>query len=137
KDGFIDKPQARTVRQDPSILAHRAEHAALYLSHLMRALLWLAAFLPRAPLEIKEKENWLRPAWSNVTASLYVADVKYPRPNRKKTSTTEQALLTNQKLEPRVRRPPSETTTLATPLIVYCSSIVSFSGWLHFFLEHH
>uniref|UniRef100_A0A5K3EKC3 Secreted protein n=1 Tax=Mesocestoides corti TaxID=53468 RepID=A0A5K3EKC3_MESCO len=56
--------------------------------------------------------------------------VKYPNPNRKKTGTTEQALLTNHKPEPSVRRLPSESATLATPLIVYCISSMSFSGWL-------
>uniref|UniRef100_A0A5K3F877 Uncharacterized protein n=1 Tax=Mesocestoides corti TaxID=53468 RepID=A0A5K3F877_MESCO len=47
-----------------------------------------------------------------------------------KTGTTEQALLTIHKPEPHVRRCPSESTTLARPLIVYCTSFVSFSGWL-------
>uniref|UniRef100_A0A5K3F6K8 DUF1740-domain-containing protein n=1 Tax=Mesocestoides corti TaxID=53468 RepID=A0A5K3F6K8_MESCO len=66
-----------------------------------------------------------------------------PSPNRYKTSTTEQALLTNQKPEPRVRRFPSESTTLATPLIIYCISSMSFSGWLpsfpacHWIAERH
>uniref|UniRef100_A0A5K3EZZ2 Uncharacterized protein n=1 Tax=Mesocestoides corti TaxID=53468 RepID=A0A5K3EZZ2_MESCO len=55
----------------------------------------------------------------------------------KKTGTTEQTLLTNQKPEPRVRRLPSEYPTLATPLIIYCTSFVSFSGWLPIFLSRH
>uniref|UniRef100_A0A5K3FD59 Uncharacterized protein n=1 Tax=Mesocestoides corti TaxID=53468 RepID=A0A5K3FD59_MESCO len=70
-------------------------------------------------------------------------NVEYPSPSRKKTSTTEQALLTNHKPEPHVRRLPSESTGLATPLIKYCSSVMSFSGWLpsfpacHWIAERH
>uniref|UniRef100_A0A5K3EHW2 EGF-like domain-containing protein n=1 Tax=Mesocestoides corti TaxID=53468 RepID=A0A5K3EHW2_MESCO len=60
-----------------------------------------------------------------------------PSPNRKKTGTTQQALLANQKPEPGVRRLPSESTTLATPLIIYCTSVVSFSGWLLISLARH
>uniref|UniRef100_A0A5K3FBA4 Ovule protein n=1 Tax=Mesocestoides corti TaxID=53468 RepID=A0A5K3FBA4_MESCO len=63
--------------------------------------------------------------------------VEYPSPDRKKTGTTEQALLTNQKPEPRVRRLRSESTTLATSLIIYCSSVVSFSCWPLIFLACH
>uniref|UniRef100_A0A5K3FVZ7 Ovule protein n=1 Tax=Mesocestoides corti TaxID=53468 RepID=A0A5K3FVZ7_MESCO len=63
--------------------------------------------------------------------------VEYPSPNRKQTGTTEQAVLTNQKPEPRVRRLPSESTTLATPLIIYCNSVVSFSVRLLIFLVCH
>uniref|UniRef100_A0A5K3FGR8 Uncharacterized protein n=1 Tax=Mesocestoides corti TaxID=53468 RepID=A0A5K3FGR8_MESCO len=66
-----------------------------------------------------------------------IALVKYPRPNRKKTGTTEQALLTNQKPEPHVRCLPSESTTLATAPIIYCTSVVSFSGWLPSFPACH
>uniref|UniRef100_A0A5K3G0V9 Secreted protein n=1 Tax=Mesocestoides corti TaxID=53468 RepID=A0A5K3G0V9_MESCO len=59
---------------------------------------------------------------------------EYQCPNRKKTGTTEKALLTIHKPEPHVRSRPSESTTLATPLIMYCTSVVSFSGWLPIFL---
>uniref|UniRef100_A0A5K3FKT4 Protein S-acyltransferase n=1 Tax=Mesocestoides corti TaxID=53468 RepID=A0A5K3FKT4_MESCO len=51
-----------------------------------------------------------------------------------KTCTREQALLTNQRPQPHVGRRLSESTTLATSLIVYCSSIVSFFAWLHIYL---
>uniref|UniRef100_A0A5K3FC89 Ovule protein n=1 Tax=Mesocestoides corti TaxID=53468 RepID=A0A5K3FC89_MESCO len=58
--------------------------------------------------------------------------VKYPSPNRKKTGTTKQALLTNHGPEP-----PSESSTLATPLYIYCTTFLSFSGWLPVFLACH
>uniref|UniRef100_A0A5K3EUN1 Frizzled domain-containing protein n=1 Tax=Mesocestoides corti TaxID=53468 RepID=A0A5K3EUN1_MESCO len=66
-----------------------------------------------------------------------LTSVEYPSPTRNKTGTTEQALLTNHKPEPHVRRLPSESATLATPLIIYCSSVMSFSGWLLIFLACH
>uniref|UniRef100_A0A5K3FMV4 Amino acid permease n=1 Tax=Mesocestoides corti TaxID=53468 RepID=A0A5K3FMV4_MESCO len=62
---------------------------------------------------------------------------EYPSPDRTKTGTTEQALLTNPRPGPRVRRLPPESATLATPLIIYCTSVVSYSGWLLFFLACH
>uniref|UniRef100_A0A5K3FRJ2 Uncharacterized protein n=1 Tax=Mesocestoides corti TaxID=53468 RepID=A0A5K3FRJ2_MESCO len=72
-----------------------------------------------------------------MSAPLYVATVKYPSPNMNKTGTTEQTLLTNHKPEPQVRLLPSESTTVAMPLIIYCTSFVSFSGWLLIFLTCH
>uniref|UniRef100_A0A5K3FCE3 Uncharacterized protein n=1 Tax=Mesocestoides corti TaxID=53468 RepID=A0A5K3FCE3_MESCO len=54
-----------------------------------------------------------------------------------KTDTAELALLSNQKPKPRVWRLPPEFTTLAAPLLLYCSSVVSFSGWLLTFLACH
>uniref|UniRef100_A0A5K3FH96 Uncharacterized protein n=1 Tax=Mesocestoides corti TaxID=53468 RepID=A0A5K3FH96_MESCO len=53
------------------------------------------------------------------------------------TGTTEQASSTNHKPEPRVRRFPSESTTLTTSLNIYCISSMSFSGWLLIFLACH
>uniref|UniRef100_A0A5K3F230 Uncharacterized protein n=1 Tax=Mesocestoides corti TaxID=53468 RepID=A0A5K3F230_MESCO len=70
---------------------------------------------------------------------MYVVTVEYPNANRKKTGTAEQALLTNQKPELHVRRLPSKST----PTILYCTSVVSFSGWLpsfpacHWIAERH
>uniref|UniRef100_A0A5K3ELB0 Transmembrane protein n=1 Tax=Mesocestoides corti TaxID=53468 RepID=A0A5K3ELB0_MESCO len=109
----------------------------IYVLHLIHVLLWLAANLPRMPLERRETEYWLKLVWSNMSARLYVATVEYPNPSMKETGTTKEALLTNQKPEPRVSHLPSESATLATPLIIYCSSIVSFSGWLLIFLACH
>uniref|UniRef100_A0A5K3FUH6 TMEM132D_N domain-containing protein n=1 Tax=Mesocestoides corti TaxID=53468 RepID=A0A5K3FUH6_MESCO len=54
-----------------------------------------------------------------------------------KTGTTEQALLTNHKPEAHARRLPSESPTLATTIIICCSLVVSFSGWLLIFLACH
>uniref|UniRef100_A0A5K3FVI7 Secreted protein n=1 Tax=Mesocestoides corti TaxID=53468 RepID=A0A5K3FVI7_MESCO len=71
---------------------------------------------------------------SNASAA---TNVEYLSPNRLKNGTTEQALLTNHRPEPHVRRQPSESTTLAMPLIIYCSSVVSFSGWLLMFLARY
>uniref|UniRef100_A0A5K3G042 Neur_chan_memb domain-containing protein n=1 Tax=Mesocestoides corti TaxID=53468 RepID=A0A5K3G042_MESCO len=64
-------------------------------------------------------------------------DVVYLSPSIIKTGTTEQALLTNHRPEPHVRRYPSESTTLATLLNIYCTSVVAFSGWLLLFLACH
>uniref|UniRef100_A0A5K3ESB7 Ovule protein n=1 Tax=Mesocestoides corti TaxID=53468 RepID=A0A5K3ESB7_MESCO len=66
-----------------------------------------------------------------------ITRVEYTSPNSKKTGTKEQALLTNQKPEQRVRRLPSDATTLATPPVIYYTSLVSFSVWLLFFLACH
>uniref|UniRef100_A0A5K3FSJ6 Frizzled domain-containing protein n=1 Tax=Mesocestoides corti TaxID=53468 RepID=A0A5K3FSJ6_MESCO len=58
-----------------------------------------------------------------------------------KTSATERVFLTEHKPEPHVRSLTSQSTTLATPLatplIIYCSSFMSFSGWLLVFLAGH
>uniref|UniRef100_A0A5K3FYN6 Uncharacterized protein n=1 Tax=Mesocestoides corti TaxID=53468 RepID=A0A5K3FYN6_MESCO len=63
--------------------------------------------------------------FSNASAA---TNVGYPSPNRKKTGTTEQALLTTPKPEPPVRSLPSVSSTLATQLLIYCTSVVSSSG---------
>uniref|UniRef100_A0A5K3G556 Uncharacterized protein n=1 Tax=Mesocestoides corti TaxID=53468 RepID=A0A5K3G556_MESCO len=93
------------------------------------------------PFHRIEAEERLSPAVSKMHISVVTA--KYPSPNNKKTVLTERAFLTNQKPEPRVRRLPSESTTMATPLIIYCISSMSFSGWLlsfpacHWITERH
>uniref|UniRef100_A0A5K3FHW8 Secreted protein n=1 Tax=Mesocestoides corti TaxID=53468 RepID=A0A5K3FHW8_MESCO len=51
--------------------------------------------------------------------------------------TIEQAFLTNHKPGPHVRRPPSESPTLATRFTIFCTSFKSFSGWLPIFLACH
>ncbi|VDD76469.1 unnamed protein product [Mesocestoides corti] len=63
--------------------------------------------------------------------------IEYLSPSIKEAGKTDQALLTNHKPEPHVGASPSEFMTLATPLIVVCSSVVSFSGWLLIFLVCH
>uniref|UniRef100_A0A5K3ENE8 Uncharacterized protein n=1 Tax=Mesocestoides corti TaxID=53468 RepID=A0A5K3ENE8_MESCO len=54
-----------------------------------------------------------------------------------KTGSIKRALSTNHKPEPPVRRRLAESTTLATPLIIYCSSFVSSSVWVPIFLARH
>uniref|UniRef100_A0A5K3ELI9 Anoctamin n=1 Tax=Mesocestoides corti TaxID=53468 RepID=A0A5K3ELI9_MESCO len=53
----------------------------------------------------------------------------------KNAATTEQTLLTNHKPEQYIRRRPSESTFLATALIICHFSIVVVSNWLPIFLE--
>uniref|UniRef100_A0A5K3EK59 Ovule protein n=1 Tax=Mesocestoides corti TaxID=53468 RepID=A0A5K3EK59_MESCO len=55
----------------------------------------------------------------------------------KEAGITEKPFISNYKLEPHVWPHPSESTTLATSLIIYCSSFESFSGWLLIFLACH
>uniref|UniRef100_A0A5K3FCI6 IS4 family transposase n=1 Tax=Mesocestoides corti TaxID=53468 RepID=A0A5K3FCI6_MESCO len=75
RTGLTDQSQARTTLHRTGFAAH---HAVL----LIRVFLWLAAYLPRMPLDCKETEDWLRPACSNMSAPLYVTTVEYPSPNR-------------------------------------------------------
>uniref|UniRef100_A0A5K3FXG2 Uncharacterized protein n=1 Tax=Mesocestoides corti TaxID=53468 RepID=A0A5K3FXG2_MESCO len=50
------------------------------------------------------------------------------------TGTTKQALLNNHKPEPQIKRHSSESATLSTPLVLYCTSLVSFPSWLPTYL---
>ncbi|VDD79896.1 unnamed protein product [Mesocestoides corti] len=61
KRGLIDQSEARATSQPPSIRVRHAGHAAHYILLLNRVLLWLAAYLPRMPLEHRETQDWLRP----------------------------------------------------------------------------
>uniref|UniRef100_A0A5K3G0L2 G_PROTEIN_RECEP_F1_2 domain-containing protein n=1 Tax=Mesocestoides corti TaxID=53468 RepID=A0A5K3G0L2_MESCO len=54
-----------------------------------------------------------------------------------KTGATDKALLTNHRPEPHARRRSSKSVTLATLLIIYCSSFVFVSGLLPIFLACH
>uniref|UniRef100_A0A5K3FL37 Secreted protein n=1 Tax=Mesocestoides corti TaxID=53468 RepID=A0A5K3FL37_MESCO len=54
-------PSPLATRQAPSIRVRHTGHAAHYILHISRALLWLAAYLPRMPLEHKETQDCLRP----------------------------------------------------------------------------
>uniref|UniRef100_A0A5K3FJ97 Secreted protein n=1 Tax=Mesocestoides corti TaxID=53468 RepID=A0A5K3FJ97_MESCO len=57
------------------MLHYHAGCTAHFLLLLIRVSLWLAAFLPRMPLECRETGDWLRPAWSNMSAPLYNATI--------------------------------------------------------------
>uniref|UniRef100_A0A5K3EVU5 Integron gene cassette protein n=1 Tax=Mesocestoides corti TaxID=53468 RepID=A0A5K3EVU5_MESCO len=61
RTGLIDQSQTRATSQAPSIRVLHAGHAAHYIPHLSRVLLWLAAYIPRMPLEHRETQDWLRP----------------------------------------------------------------------------
>uniref|UniRef100_A0A5K3EHC0 GPS domain-containing protein n=1 Tax=Mesocestoides corti TaxID=53468 RepID=A0A5K3EHC0_MESCO len=135
RTGFFDQSEARATRQAPSIRVHHAGHDAHHILHLNRVHIWLAGHHPCMPLERRETEDWLRHVVQHVCVLKRV--VEYPSTIMKETSTTEQSSLTNHKPEPHVWRLPSESTTLATPLIICCTSLVSFSGWLLIFLACH
>uniref|UniRef100_A0A5K3G3C4 ORM1-like protein 2 n=1 Tax=Mesocestoides corti TaxID=53468 RepID=A0A5K3G3C4_MESCO len=136
RPGFIDHSQARTKRQVPSILVSTLAEP-LILHHFSNVSVsgWLPIFLACHLNE--NRRDLLRPAWYNMSAPLHVTTIEYPSHNRKKTGTTKQALLTNHRPGTHVRRLPSESTTLASLLIIYCTSVVSFSGWLPIFLACH
>uniref|UniRef100_A0A5K3G195 Transposase n=1 Tax=Mesocestoides corti TaxID=53468 RepID=A0A5K3G195_MESCO len=51
----MDQSQARTTRHAPSIRVCLAGHAARYIPHLICVLPWLAAYLPRMPLERRHR----------------------------------------------------------------------------------
>uniref|UniRef100_A0A5K3FXK1 Ovule protein n=1 Tax=Mesocestoides corti TaxID=53468 RepID=A0A5K3FXK1_MESCO len=53
-----------------------------------------------------------------------------PRTRIKIIGATKRVLLTNHKPESHVRLLPSESSTLAAPLNIYCFSFVSISDWL-------
>uniref|UniRef100_A0A5K3ENF9 Transposase n=1 Tax=Mesocestoides corti TaxID=53468 RepID=A0A5K3ENF9_MESCO len=55
--GFIDQSQARTTSKAPAIRVHHAGHAVHFILHLIRVLLWLAAYIPRMPLKHRETDD--------------------------------------------------------------------------------
>uniref|UniRef100_A0A5K3F1S5 Uncharacterized protein n=1 Tax=Mesocestoides corti TaxID=53468 RepID=A0A5K3F1S5_MESCO len=61
RTGCIDQSEARATRLAPSIRVRHAGHAAHSILLLSRVLLWLAASLPRKPLERRGTQDWLRP----------------------------------------------------------------------------
>uniref|UniRef100_A0A5K3FZ92 Uncharacterized protein n=1 Tax=Mesocestoides corti TaxID=53468 RepID=A0A5K3FZ92_MESCO len=132
RTGFIDESQATTTSQAPSIRVDPAGNAAQYILLLIHVYLWSAAYLTRMPLKHRGTRDWLRPAWQNTSAPSDVATVATLEPQYEENCLTKQALSTNHKPEAQFKRRPSESTMLATPLIKYRSSFVSFSGWLHF-----
>uniref|UniRef100_A0A5K3G0A5 Secreted protein n=1 Tax=Mesocestoides corti TaxID=53468 RepID=A0A5K3G0A5_MESCO len=145
EQALLNQSQTRTTSQGlPFESTTLATPLIIYCSSVV--LLWLAAYLPRMSLERRGTQNYLRPGGLvclRPDPTPHCLPLSNPSPNKKKTSTTEQALLTDQKPEPRVRRLPSEPTTLATPLVIYCISSISFSGWLpsfpvcHWIAERH
>uniref|UniRef100_A0A5K3ESF6 Uncharacterized protein n=1 Tax=Mesocestoides corti TaxID=53468 RepID=A0A5K3ESF6_MESCO len=123
-----------TKRQVPSIRVFRAACAVHYISLLKPVPVSLAAYIPSMPLELKDNglaeasmyQVRLRPYIRRNTSQRF--GVKYPRPSMKKSGTTQQDSLTNQKLATYIRRRPSESTMLATALILSYTPFMSFSG---------
>uniref|UniRef100_A0A5K3FH11 Uncharacterized protein n=1 Tax=Mesocestoides corti TaxID=53468 RepID=A0A5K3FH11_MESCO len=64
-------------------------------------------------------------------------NVECTSPSVKKTYTSDKDLLTNHKPEPHVRRRPSESTTVATPLNIYRLLSASVSRRLDISLACH
>uniref|UniRef100_A0A5K3G2S9 N-acetyltransferase domain-containing protein n=1 Tax=Mesocestoides corti TaxID=53468 RepID=A0A5K3G2S9_MESCO len=109
RTGFIDQSEARATRQAPSIRVHRAGHTAPYKLHLSRVIFWLAAHRPQS-----RRDRGL----AKVSVVQYVC-VLHIAP------------------KPHVRCLSFECTTLATLLIIYCTSFVSISGLLLIFFACH
>uniref|UniRef100_A0A5K3G5V0 Uncharacterized protein n=1 Tax=Mesocestoides corti TaxID=53468 RepID=A0A5K3G5V0_MESCO len=70
---------SQSTRQAPSIRVHHDGHVAHYLLHLIRVIHWLADYLPRMPVEHRETEDWLQPAWTNMSANSDVATMPPPQ----------------------------------------------------------
>uniref|UniRef100_A0A5K3FII4 Secreted protein n=1 Tax=Mesocestoides corti TaxID=53468 RepID=A0A5K3FII4_MESCO len=114
------------VRRLPSESTTLATPPIIYCTSVVSFSGSLLIFL--ACLWNADTQNCLRPGGPiclRLDLSPHCLQLEYPSPNGKKTGSTEQALLTNQS-----QSLPSESATLATALIIYCSSVESFSGWL-------